>query len=209
MGKVTAVCLMSLALGCGGRLEGADGAAATGPDATVSADAHVDTSPIADALPDSAPERDAPISIDTAPPESLAACLGEFGDSDTSRLKDLIYVWDPKPGSGDGKGTVGFTFNVGCTARTEGMLVSPKSALIEASDCELLRKWATSALLLGALAPESPAAIACRAKPGDGFERTTVGGTGADLHTSFCDVEPFVTHRQCLKLVRKKYGLYP
>lgn len=208
MVRVTAACLLSVVLGCGGRLEGAepDGTAASSADATASPDAPAETGPVADASP--GPEPDAPISIDTAPAESLAACLGEFGSSDTSRLKDLIYVWQPTP-SGDGKGTVGFTFNVGCSARLEGLLVPPKTVDVEAADCELLRRWATSARLLGALAPESAAAIACRANPGDGFERTTIGGTGADLQTSFCEVEPFVTHRRCLKLVRRKYGLYP
>lgn len=100
-----------------------------------------------------------------------------------------------------------FRFNFGCNVKLQlSGSMSVRTATVNDDDCVVLRSWATSERLLGALRPDSPEAKACYASMDrTRGEDTSVGGTPYGMKTFYCPVEPFTTNRRCLQQVIAKY----
>lgn len=103
-------------------------------------------------------------------------------------------------------------FGPGCDLEhRRGDRSSVRTSTASESDCLRLAQWATGERLIKALMPTSAAARACMAmeEPRTLFESTTAFTFLTDrpltLKTSFCNVEPFVTHRRCMQLVVDRY----
>lgn len=193
---------VALTAGCGGRVQDLEASDASG-----AADARSDSgTPVHDGSTPAPDDAVTPSPTDAAPTSSLDDCFGEMGASNPATLKDLMYDWAECPG--EGACLRGFRFNVGCAMELRrGDMSSVRAATANDADCELLRRWSTSERLLAALDPSSPEAKACWSMPEPGglAESTIVGGTPYAMKTMFCEVEPFVTHRRCLRLVMERY----
>lgn len=211
--KIVAFCL-PLVIGCGARVfESPAGDAAVTEDtrSVVTNDTYTpvdeDVSfPSDDVVAPPPDDAVSPPPEDVGPPSgTLAECFGAMGKSNPSTLKDLIYDFSTCM---DAKCQMQLNFNAGCSIELRNLSMSAtRATTTDKEDCDLLRRWATSERLLGALDPTSEPAKACRAME-DGtkpFESTIVGGTEYRMKTFYCKVEPFVTHRVCLQRVIQKY----
>ncbi len=226
--KQCLVCVFALVVGCTSAEEPSNGVfpasdagsdtrvvGSSGKDAGGSDDGADDTSMPADTgtmHEDSAPADTAAESADTGsdtgPPPTAVDCLsgGSYGPSSYS-LVDFHYEMNVS-GCTSSACSDFVTFNPSCVMTLQVSDVV-STATVDASDCELFKRWLTSDLLVTYLRDT----VTCYyGKDGTGvgagaFESSEVqlADGMASKKTWSCPDEPFKSHRNCINVLRAKY----
>lgn len=192
------------AAGDGGADAVIDTAVVDGPDAAVA-----DTSTASDTGPapadtgagDVGADADA---TDTAPPAPVDCMSGVFGPSSYS-LVDFEYQVQVSDCTSSACSDF-VAFDGSCTMSLQVADVKT-SVVVDPSDCDLLRRWLTSDLLVTKLRDEVTCYYGKDGPAGAPFESSAIeltDGTAAKK-TWNCVDEPFASHRKCIQAFRAKY----